>query len=63
MSDDWKGEHLIRGIRMSTAERHSDDKRVMSKVVHEKRRKEGTNMSKIVQSVNFKKPKKRDKSE
>ena len=38
MSDDWKGEHLIRNVKN---ERSLETRRVLSMLQHKKRRKEG----------------------
>ena len=37
-SDDWKGEHLIRGIKSDSA---TEAKRVMTRLIQEKRRRAG----------------------
>ena len=45
MADDWKGEDKIRAKPMSKEQRRLDDQRVIQTVVHKKRQREGTNMS------------------
>jgi hypothetical protein len=44
VTDDWKGEHIIRGMKAS---RVTEDRRTISNIVHEKKRREGTNMSTV----------------
>lgn len=39
--ESWKGEHLIRGLRMERSQRYSEDKRVLNVMYHKKRRKKG----------------------
>lgn len=41
MQDDWKGEHLIRGRKMTQAERVSIDMSAKSMVANRKRRRAG----------------------
>lgn len=41
MTDDWKGEHLIRDRKPSRAERQSTGMSAVSSLSHEKRRKAG----------------------
>ena len=44
-TDDWRGEHFIRGVRMSPEERHLDNLSLASRWGHFKRQQKGTNMS------------------
>ncbi len=41
MSDDWKGEHLIRGRGLSGMARRSNSMSALSNIAHEKRRRAG----------------------
>ena len=44
-ADDWRGEHYIRGVRVSPEQRHLDNLSLASRWGHFKRQQKGTNMS------------------